>query len=112
MNRVKFISDSGRQVTVATEPQMIYVPQQQRQMARPYLEIERVIDMADSEFLREFQKKVEIKIRENEISVVQYWHERLGRLVSMKPDGIASLQLEIKKVYDMMENRIKTLKKG
>ena len=59
MNRVKFISDSDGQVTVATEPQMIYVPQQQRQMARPYLEIERVIDMADSEFLREFQKKVE-----------------------------------------------------
>ena len=68
--------------------------------------------MADSEFLREFQKKVENKIRENEISVVQYWHGRLSRLVSMKPDGIASLQLEIRKVYDMMENRIKTLKKG
>ena len=112
MNSVKFVSDSDGQVTVATEPQMIYVPQQQRQMARPYLEIERVIDMADSEFLREFQKKVEIKIRENEISVVQYWHERLGRLVSMKPDGIASLQLEIRKVYNMMETRIKTLKKG
>ena len=68
--------------------------------------------MIDPEFLKEFQKKVEKKIRENEISVVQYWYERLGRLVSMKPDSIASLQLEIKKVYDMMENRIKTLKKG
>ena len=68
--------------------------------------------MVDPEFLREFQKKVEKKIRENEISVVEYWHERLGRLVSMKPDGIASLQLEIKKIYDMMENRIKILKKG
>ncbi len=68
--------------------------------------------MIDPEFLKEFQKKVEKKIRENEISVVQYWYERLGRLVSMKPDGIASLQLEIKKVYDMMENRIKILKKG
>ncbi len=67
--------------------------------------------MLDPELLKEFQKKVEKKIRENEISVVQYWHERLGRLVSMKPDGIASLQLEIKKIYDMMENRIKTLKK-
>ena len=68
--------------------------------------------MIDPEFLKEFQKKVEKKIRENEISVVQYWYERLGRLVSMNPDGIASLQLEIKKVYDMMENRIKILKKG
>ncbi|MBW2648811.1 MAG: hypothetical protein JRC53_03185 [Deltaproteobacteria bacterium] len=67
--------------------------------------------MVDPEFLKEFQKKVEKKVRENEISVVQYWYERLGRLVSMKPDGIASLQVEIRKVYDMMENRIKTLKK-
>ncbi len=68
--------------------------------------------MVDPEFLREFQKKVEKKIRENEISVIQYWHERLGKIVSMKPDGIASLQLEIRKIYDMMETRIKTLKKG
>ena len=68
--------------------------------------------MVDPEFLKEFQKKVEKKIKENEISTVQYWHERLGKLVSMKPDGIASLQLEIRKIYDMMENRIKTLKKG
>ena len=62
--------------------------------------------------MRGFQEKVEKKLRENEISVIQYWHERMGRVVSMKPDGIASLQLEIKKIYDMMENRIKTLKKG
>ena len=68
--------------------------------------------MVDPEFLKEFQKKVEKKIRENEISTVQYWHERLGKSVSMKPDGIASLQLEIRKIYNMMENRIKTLKKG
>ena len=68
--------------------------------------------MTDHEFLRDFQEKVEKKLRENEISMIQYWHERLGRVVSMKPDGIASLQMEIKKIYDMMENRIKTLKKG
>ncbi|MDO9515688.1 MAG: hypothetical protein Q7J01_06270 [Syntrophales bacterium] len=68
--------------------------------------------MTDQQFLRDFQEKVEKKLRENEISVIQYWHERLGRVVSMKPDGIASLQLEIKKIYDMMENRIKALKKG
>jgi len=68
--------------------------------------------MSDREFLKNFQEKVEKKLKEHEISVVQYWHERLGRVVSMKPDGIASLQLEIKKIHDMMENRIKTLKKG
>ena len=69
-------------------------------------------DMTDHDFLRDFQEKVEKRLKENEISVIQYWHDRMGRVVSMKPDGIASLQLEIKKVYDMMENRVKTLKKG
>jgi hypothetical protein len=68
--------------------------------------------MANQEFLRDFQEKVEKKLRENEIAVVQYWRERLGRAVSMKPDGIASLQMEIKRIYDMMEKRIQTLKKG
>ena len=68
--------------------------------------------MTNQEFLRDFQEKVEKKLRENEIAVVQYWRERLGRAVSMKPDGIASLQMEIKRIYDMMEKRIQTLKKG
>ncbi len=68
--------------------------------------------MANQEFLRDFQEKVEKKLRENEIAVVQYWRERLDRAVSMKPDGIASLQMEIKRIYDMMEKRIQTLKKG
>jgi hypothetical protein len=68
--------------------------------------------MADREFLRDFQEKVEKKLRENEISVIQHWLVRLEGVASMKPDGIASLQLEIKKICDMMENRIKTLKKG
>jgi len=30
----------------------------------------------------------------------------------MKPEGVASLQLQIKKITDMMENRVKILKKG
>ena len=68
--------------------------------------------MTNQEFLRDFQEKVEKKLRENEIAVIQYWRERLGRAVSMKPDGIASLQMEIKRIYDMMEKRIQTLKKG
>ena len=66
---------------------------------------------SDTAFLREYQKKVETKIKEHEISVIQYWKDRIGKLVSMKPEGIASLQLEMKKLSDMMENRIRILKK-
>ena len=64
----------------------------------------------DQEFMREIQKKLEKKVRENEISVLEYWKEKLDRLAVMKPEGIASLQLEIKKVSSLMTNRVKALK--
>jgi len=65
----------------------------------------------DKAFIKEYQKKIERKLNENEMATVQYWKERLDKLVTMKPDGIASLQLEIKKLSNMMENRIRSLKK-
>lgn len=64
----------------------------------------------DQNFIRDVQKKFEKKVRENEISVLEYWKERLERLAVMKPEGIASLQLEIKKIATMMSARIKILK--
>ncbi len=65
----------------------------------------------DEDFLREVQKKFEEKIRTNEISILEYWRERLDRLAAMKPEGIAALQLEIKKLSVMMGNRVSTLKR-
>ena len=64
----------------------------------------------DQELMREIQKKFEKKVRENEISILEYWKEKLDRLAVMKPEGIASLQLEIKKVSSLMANRVKALK--
>jgi len=66
----------------------------------------------DSAFLREFQKRFETKVKENEISVIKHWKERLDTLIAMKPEGIPSLQLEMKKLSDMMVNRMETIKKG
>lgn len=61
--------------------------------------------------IREYQKRLDRALRENEISVLQYWKERLDRIAAMKPEGIASLQLELKKLSENMDNRVKTLKK-
>lgn len=69
------------------------------------------MNVKDAAFLKEVQKKFDEKIRENEMSVLEYWRDRLNRLIVMKPDGIASLQIEMRKLSDMMENRIKTLKR-
>ena len=66
----------------------------------------------DDAFLKEYQRRFEQKMKENEITVLEYWKERLDKLISMRPDGIASLQLEMKKLSAMMENRISKLKKG
>jgi hypothetical protein len=66
----------------------------------------------DQAFIKEMQTRFEKKIKENEISLLEYWKSHIDKLLTMKPEGIASLQLQIKKITDMMENRIKILKKG
>lgn len=65
----------------------------------------------EEDFLKSYQKRVEQKIRETEIGVVEYWRERLDRLIAMRPDGIASLQAEMKKMSEMMKNRVGALKR-
>ena len=62
-------------------------------------------------FIKELQARFDRKLKENEISVLEYWKAQVDRLLSMKPDGIASLQSQIKRVSDMMDNRIKVMKK-
>jgi hypothetical protein len=62
-------------------------------------------------FVKELQARFDRKLKENEISVLEYWKLQIDRLLSLKPDGIASLQSQIKRVSDMMDNRIKTMKK-
>jgi len=65
----------------------------------------------DPEFLKNLQNQIEKKLKEQEISFLDYWKERLDRIAAMRPEGIAALQLEIKKVSEMMANRVKILKK-
>ena len=63
-------------------------------------------------FMREYQERFDKKLRENEIAVLEYWREQLNRVAGMRPEGIAALQMQLKKITDMMENRIRILKKG
>ena len=71
-----------------------------------------MVEIKDQALLKEIQAKFDRKMRENEIAVLEYWKEQLDRVVSMKPEGIASLQLHIKKIAEMMNNRVKILKKN
>ena len=71
--------------------------------------------MADMEknpaFVKELQARFDRKLKENEISLLEYWKAQIDRLLSMKPEGISSLQSQIKRISDMMDNRIKMMKK-
>ncbi len=63
-------------------------------------------------FMKEYQERFEKKLRDSEIATLEYWREQLQKVLAMKPEGVAALQLQIKKITDMMENRIRIVKKG
>jgi hypothetical protein len=67
---------------------------------------------SNSLFVKEYQDRFEKKLKENEIDTLEHWKEQLEKIISMRPDSIASLQAQITKISEMMANRIRTLKKG
>ena len=71
-----------------------------------------MVDMGKNQaFIKEFQARFDKKLKENEISMLEYWKSQLDKLLSMKPDGIASLQMQIKRISEMMDNRINIIKR-
>ena len=71
-----------------------------------------MVDKAQEAFVREMQEKMERKLKENEIAVIEYWQSQIGRLLTMKPEGVSALQAQLKKIYDMMGNRVQVAKRG
>jgi hypothetical protein len=64
-----------------------------------------------SGMVKEFQAQFAKKIKESEIESLTYWKDQLDKVLAMKPEGVAALQLQIKRVSGMMENRVNTLKR-
>jgi hypothetical protein len=63
-------------------------------------------------FIKEYQERFEKKVRESEINSLEHWKEQLDKVIAMRHDSVASIQLQITKISEMMANRIKVLKKG
>jgi hypothetical protein len=61
--------------------------------------------------LKEIQTRFERKLKESEISLLEHWKEQVDRVAMMKPEGIAALQQQVRKISDMMANRIRMLKR-
>jgi hypothetical protein len=72
-----------------------------------------MVEMKDqAAFMKDVQARFERKLKENEIDMLEQWKGQLDKLAVMKPEGIASLQIHIRKVAEMMGNRIKMLKRA
>ncbi|MBW6484767.1 MAG: hypothetical protein K0B01_01270 [Syntrophobacterales bacterium] len=61
--------------------------------------------------LKEIQARMERKLKDGEIEIVEYWKEQIDRVAAMQPEGIAALQQQLKKISEMMGNRVRTIKK-
>ncbi len=61
--------------------------------------------------MKDIQARLDRKLKENEISLLEYWKEQIDRVGSMKPEGVAALQAQIRKISEMMANRVRTLKR-
>jgi len=61
--------------------------------------------------LKEIQARLDRKLKESEIGVLEYWKEQLDKVAAMKPEGIAGLQMQVRKISEMMANRIRILKR-
>jgi hypothetical protein len=69
-------------------------------------------DKGQEAFIKEMQARFDKKLREHEIGVVEHWREQLSKVLMMKPEGVGALQTQIKKVADMMSNRIMNIKRS
>jgi hypothetical protein len=61
--------------------------------------------------LKEMQLRIDRKLKDGEIETVEYWKEQIDRIVAMKPEGVAALQQQLKRISDMMNTRVRTIKK-
>jgi len=61
--------------------------------------------------LKQIQVRLERRVRDQEITLLEYWKEQVDRVAAMKPEGIAALQLQVRMISERMTNRIRILKR-
>lgn len=60
---------------------------------------------------KEIQMRFDRKLRESEIAILEYWKEQMDQVAALKPEGVAALQMHVRKISDRMANRIRILKR-
>lgn len=62
--------------------------------------------------MKEIQARLDRKLKDAEIALLEHWKEHLDRVAAAKPEGVAALQQQVKQISEMMANRIRVLKRG
>jgi hypothetical protein len=70
-----------------------------------------MVEKDQQALLKEIQTRFDRKLKESEIALLEHWKEQVDRVALMKPEGIAALQQQIRKISEMMANRIRMLKR-
>jgi hypothetical protein len=61
--------------------------------------------------IKEMQTRIDRKLKEGEVEIIEHWKERIDRAMAIKPEGLAALQQQLKNISDMMSNRLQILKR-
>ncbi|MCF8054686.1 MAG: hypothetical protein K9K75_05665 [Deltaproteobacteria bacterium] len=67
--------------------------------------------MSQEALLKAIKTKYEAKMLQEEHDSLMHWRAQLDKILKSKPEGIASILIQVKNVSEMMGNRMQILKK-
>jgi len=64
----------------------------------------------DTAWAKEMKKKVEEEMTRKEMETILYWKGEVDKILTKRPDSLATFQLEVRNLLQRMLNRIRILK--
>jgi len=65
----------------------------------------------DEKMIRELKKKFELEMNKKEVEIIEHWRAELEEIHRKRHEGLSSLQIDIKRTIEHMNNRIAMLKR-
>ncbi len=68
--------------------------------------------MDEKAWIKEMKKKIEGDLVQKEIEAILYWKGEIEKIMSKRPESLATFQIEIQNLIQRMKNRLRMLKSG
>ncbi len=65
----------------------------------------------DEKMARELKKRFEMEMNKKEIEIIEHWRAELEEIYKRRHEGLSSLQIDIRRTIEHMDNRIALLKR-